>query len=193
MSEEQGVARTLTNWRSHNPSREQTKAYGLQLVDALQEQHPELPSYFSKEAEHIDFYVKSDFQMLVLIFLNHESQRKCSYELKLAARVPYAFHALYECSCTLMRACEHPHVFILCTISEAMGAHTQTSMYACAHMLEISWRQHAHSHTHTCIHMHTHKYCTHIGTSTYMHAALYWNTLAEAQREATQWVLDPFS
>lgn len=73
MGEGQEVVRTLTNWRSHDPSREQAKAYGLQLVDALQEQGPELPSHFSKEAEHVDSYVKSDFQMLSLIFLNPES------------------------------------------------------------------------------------------------------------------------
>lgn len=122
------------------------------MADALQEHSPVQPHQFSKEAEHVAFYVKSYFLNASSEFLNHENQRKYRHKLKRAA-----LHALSTHRDTLVtarapaREPRHAHMYLhLCTFSAILSAHTQMSMDACTHRPELPWlRMPAHTHTHT--------------------------------------------
>lgn len=61
MGEAIGSGEDFNKWRSPDPLEGQRGACGPQLADALQEQGPGPPHHTSKEAEHADFYAKSDF------------------------------------------------------------------------------------------------------------------------------------
>lgn len=83
--------------------------------------------YFSKEAEHVDLYVKPDFLNTGSEFLNHENQTKCRQQLKLAAWPPCALRAqrrIRERTPTHRRACAQ---------SAQPWAHTHTRACVPAH------------------------------------------------------------